>query len=74
MVLAFALDANYDIAYSANTFIRRWRRPRGEGERVDAADTIRELMTRYDEARAAWIQQYGTDVGFDAWFTKQVCA
>lgn len=35
-------------------------------------DTIRELMSQYDANRAKWVDFYGTDEGFDAWFTKQV--
>lgn len=35
------------------------------------ADTFRELMNRYDEKRAEWIARFGSDAGFDAWFTKQ---
>lgn len=36
------------------------------------ADTIRELMGKYDARRAAWVARFGTDTGFDAWFTGQV--
>lgn len=36
-----------------------------------SADTFRELMNRYDEKRAEWIARFGSDAGFDAWFTKQ---
>ena len=31
-----------------------------------------ELMARYDEYRARWIEARGTDEGFDGWFTHQV--
>ena len=37
--------------------------------------TIRELMTRYNEARAQWIEAKGenfNEAEFHAWFTKQV--
>lgn len=33
---------------------------------------LRELMDAYDAGRAAWVAEYGTDAGFDAWFTAQV--
>jgi len=36
------------------------------------ADTLAELMAQHDEARAKWLQKFGTDDGFDAWFTRQV--
>ena len=36
------------------------------------AETIREIMNNYDEYRERWICRYGTDEGFDAWFTEQV--
>lgn len=36
------------------------------------AEAIRELMEQYNENRGKWIVQYGTDAGFDVWFTEQV--
>lgn len=39
---------------------------------MNAAEIIRELMEKYDAARAAWMAEYGTDDGFDAWFTSQI--
>ncbi len=36
------------------------------------ANTIRELMAQYNEYRARWIEEHGTDEGFDTWFTSQV--
>jgi len=42
---------------------------------MNAADTIRELMTRYNEARAMWIEKLGAEFDeakFHDWFTKQV--
>lgn len=38
----------------------------------EAASTIKELMQAYDENRAKWIEKYGSDEGFNEWFTKQV--
>lgn len=35
-------------------------------------DTIRELMNAYDEYRARWISRFGTEDGFNDWFTQQV--
>lgn len=39
---------------------------------MTATDTIRELMNKYNEYRVRYIRQYGTSIGFDAWFTTQV--
>ena len=36
------------------------------------ADTLRELMTKYNETRQQWIEYHGTDKGFDEYFTQQV--
>lgn len=38
----------------------------------DLAACIGALMREFDKNRAAWITKFGTDVGFDAWFTQQV--
>ena len=35
-------------------------------------DAIKELMNKYDENRQKWIERFGSDEGFDKWFTKQV--
>jgi len=37
----------------------------------DEADDLRELMARWDEYRAKWIETYGTEEGFSEWFTQQ---
>jgi len=37
-----------------------------------AIETIRELMNVYNESRNAWIVKFGSDEGFNQWFTKQV--
>ena len=34
--------------------------------------TIKEVMKKYDEYRAQWIEMNGSAAGFDAWFTKQL--
>lgn len=42
---------------------------------MTTADTIREIMNRYNEARANWTEKKGEDFNeaeFHAWFTKQV--
>ena len=36
------------------------------------AEAFVELMTKFDENRARWIVQNGTDEGFNEWFTSQV--
>ena len=36
------------------------------------SDDLRELMARWDEYRAKWIETYGTEEGFSEWFTQQV--
>ena len=36
----------------------------------EGREIIREVMTAYDTYRAMWIEHFGTDEGFDAWFTK----
>ena len=38
----------------------------------DTAETIKELMDNYDEYRERWICRYGTDAGFNEWFSTQV--
>ena len=35
-------------------------------------EVFAELMETYDAKRAQWIEMFGTDNGFDAWFTSQV--
>lgn len=39
-------------------------------------DTIKEMMTRYNEAKEAWINFHGefNEADFHAWFTEQVGA
>ena len=42
---------------------------------MNNVDTIREIMNRYNEARAMWIKKKGEDFNedeFHAWFTTQV--
>ena len=38
----------------------------------EAAKAIQELLTRYQENRKKWVEEFGSDKGFDDWFTKQV--
>lgn len=38
------------------------------------AAAFRELMAKFNEFRAKWIAAYGTDEGFNEWFSKQVGA
>jgi len=35
-------------------------------------ELMAELMSKYDEQRAKWLAKYGTDEGFNDWFTQQV--
>ena len=35
-------------------------------------EIIRELMSKYNEYRSRWIAQYGSDKGFNEWFSAQV--
>jgi hypothetical protein len=35
-------------------------------------ETLREIMAAYDEYRTKWIEQNGSDAGFNEWFTKQI--
>jgi len=33
---------------------------------------LRELIAKYDEKRKMWVERYGTDEGFNEWFTNQI--
>ena len=44
----------------------------GEGGAMTTPEVFAELMETYDAKRAQWIEMFGTDNGFDAWFTSQV--
>ncbi len=37
----------------------------------EGREIIREIMSAYDANREMWIKHFGTDEGFDTWFTKQ---
>ena len=39
---------------------------------MDPKTAIKELMQKYDEKRQQWIERFGSDEGFDKWFTQQV--
>jgi hypothetical protein len=39
---------------------------------MTTAEAIKELMNKFDENRARWIERFGSDKGFNEWFTKQV--
>jgi len=39
---------------------------------MTSAETIKELMEKYNEYKNHWIEVYGTKEGFDEWFTQQV--
>lgn len=36
------------------------------------ADDMKELMKHYDSFRAKWLAEFGTDDGFNAWFTERL--
>lgn len=36
------------------------------------AAAIKELMEKYNEYKSKWVEEYGTETGFDQWFTEQV--
>lgn len=35
------------------------------------AEAIKELMEQYEINRAEWVKKFGTDEGFNEWFTRQ---
>lgn len=35
-------------------------------------EAFRELMTQYNEQRAAWVKARGSARGFDKWFSEQL--
>ena len=37
----------------------------------EGREIIREIMTAYDTARAAWLSRFGNAEGFDDWFRKE---
>jgi len=39
---------------------------------VIVSAVLSELMEVYDKTRSEWIQKFGSDAGFDIWFTRQV--
>ncbi len=38
---------------------------------ITEAETIRELMDKYDNSRETWILTHGNDDGFNDWFNTQ---
>ena len=41
-------------------------------EKTEFINAFAELMAAYTEKRAAWVAAFGSDSGFDNWFTAQV--
>ena len=41
-------------------------------EKTEFIGAFAELMAAYTEKRAAWVVAFGSDSGFDGWFTAQV--
>ena len=35
-------------------------------------DDMRHLMNLWDRCRAAWIERFGTEIGFDKWFLGKI--
>ena len=35
-------------------------------------EALKEMMEKYNENREKWVAQFGTDDGFNEWFTSQV--
>lgn len=52
--------------------LSREKPPSWETPEMNTAEAIKELMEKYDEARAAWLARFGSDFGFNDWFTQQV--
>ena len=44
----------------------------GEATMEKAAQIIKEMMAQYDASKAQWVQRFGSDQGFDKWFSDQV--
>jgi len=40
--------------------------------KAECARALKGLMEQYDKYRKRWIKRYGTDTGYDQWFTGQV--
>ena len=40
--------------------------------KITTVEAFAELMNKYNENRAKWMTKYGSDAGFDVWFTEQV--
>lgn len=38
----------------------------------EIAEALKELMEKYDLFREEWIKSFGSDNGFDEWFTEKV--
>ncbi len=39
---------------------------------MTTAEAIKELMEKFNERRDEWIKKFGSDDGFNEWFTDQV--
>ena len=69
MARVFVVDGVFGVGHKE--YIERHEAPRKEHQ-MTSAQAIAELMNKFDENRAKWISQYGSDYGFNEWFTKQV--
>ncbi len=39
---------------------------------TDTQKALKEMMEQYNTKRSEWVEQFGTDAGFNEWFTGQV--
>jgi len=39
--------------------------------KAEFCKAMRELMAKYDEFKAKWEKRFGTDLGFNEWFSRQ---
>jgi len=39
---------------------------------MTTVEALAEMMQKYNEYQAKWIETFGTKDGFDQWFTQQV--
>ena len=40
-------------------------------QKRDLCEAMRELMSKYDEFKAKWEEQFGTAFGFNGWFSDK---
>jgi len=65
------LTFSYIVCYN-DSRVERHTKEQDEMSKQEIAKAIAELMNAYDTMRAKWIDAFGSDEGFDAWFTEKV--